>query len=92
MLVLQVESLAETLLWILKKIEYLFGNDVSFNYMVRTSPLQGYEGAPFYHWYIRIIPRLITLAGFELGSGCHILPVFPEKSASELREANPLIS
>eukprot|EP00250_Pteridium_aquilinum_P022988 c26009_g1_i1 orf=162-1211(+) len=82
---LQLQSLAKVLLSTLRKMEHLFG-DVPFNYMLHTSPVQDHDNGSFYHWSIRVIPHLITLGGFELGSGCHILPVYPEKAASELRE------
>ncbi|KAH7307500.1 hypothetical protein KP509_22G062600 [Ceratopteris richardii] len=81
----QMQSLACTLLSTLKKIECLF-DDVPFNYMLHSSPVQEYRDVPFYHWTIRIIPHLASLGGFELGSGCHIVPVYPEKSALQLRE------
>lgn len=81
----QLQRLAKVLLSTVRKMERLF-NDVPFNYMLHTSPVQDYCDVPFYHWSIRVIPHLLTLGGFELGSGCHILPVYPEKAASELRD------
>ncbi|MCO5579270.1 hypothetical protein L7F22_033124 [Adiantum nelumboides] len=82
---LQLQSLAKVLLTTVRKMERLF-NDVPFNYMLHSSPVQDYCNVPFYHWTIRVVPHLLTLGGFELGSGCHILPVYPEKSACQLRE------
>lgn len=37
-------------------------------------------------WYVRIIPRLIHRAGFELGSGLQVNIVDPQDAAEELRE------
>ena len=43
------------------------------------------EEDPYYHWHIRVIPRLTTIAGFEMGSGIYISTALPENTASELR-------
>lgn len=37
-------------------------------------------------WYIRIIPRLVHRAGFELGTGLSVNPVDPSDAATILRE------
>ncbi|KAK7380641.1 hypothetical protein VNO78_33156 [Psophocarpus tetragonolobus] len=62
-------------------------NNPPFNYMIHTSPLHGNESElPYSHWFIQIVPQLIGFAGFELGTGCYINPVFPEDAAKVLRE------
>lgn len=38
-----------------------------------------------WHWHLEIMPRLTQLAGFELGSGCHITTMSPEQAAALLR-------
>jgi len=43
------------------------------------------EDDPYYHWHIRIIPRLSTIAGFEMGSGIYISTMLPEDTASHMR-------
>jgi UDPglucose--hexose-1-phosphate uridylyltransferase len=45
------------------------------------------EQTATWHWHLEILPRLAELAGFELGTGCHITTVTAEKSARDLREA-----
>jgi UDPglucose--hexose-1-phosphate uridylyltransferase len=40
-----------------------------------------------WHWHLEILPRLAELAGFELGTGCHITTVSAEMSARRLRDA-----
>lgn len=37
-------------------------------------------------WYLRIIPRLVHRAGFELGTGLSVNIIDPTKAAEELRE------
>lgn len=60
----------------------------AYNYIVHTAPFDT-PGADHYHWHIEILPRITTLAGFELGTGCYINPVSPESAAAELRQASP---
>lgn len=50
--------------------------DVPYNYYI-------YHGKD---WYLRIIPRLIHRAGFELGTGLTVNIVDPVKAAEEYRE------
>lgn len=38
-----------------------------------------------YHWHVEVFPRVTTLAGFELGTGCIINSVSPERAAEQLR-------
>lgn len=40
-----------------------------------------------WHWHLEILPRLSELAGFEIGTGCHITTRSAEESARMLREA-----
>ena len=44
------------------------------------------EDDPYYHWHIRIIPRLSTIAGFEMGSGIYISTALPEDTAEYMRQ------
>ena len=39
-----------------------------------------------YHWYLELIPRVTTIAGFEWGSGFQINPTSPEDGARFFRE------
>lgn len=48
------------------------------NGLLRTKPDE-------FHWYVEVIPRLASLAGFELGSGLFINVVPPDESAIALR-------
>ena len=43
------------------------------------------EDDPYYHWHIRIIPRLSTIAGFEMGSGIYISTALPEETADFMK-------
>jgi UDPglucose--hexose-1-phosphate uridylyltransferase len=61
-------------------------DDPDFNLVVQSAPV-GQELAPVFVWHIRILPRLVTSAGFELGSGMSINTVAPESSSAALRAA-----
>ncbi|HTQ38560.1 MAG TPA: DUF4921 family protein [Pirellulales bacterium] len=57
----------------------------AYNYIVHTAPFDT-PGCDHYHWHIEILPRTTNLAGFELGTGCYINAVLPERAAAALRE------
>jgi len=57
----------------------------AFNYMVDTTITEDEEN-PYYHWYIRIVPRLNLIAGFEMGSGIYISTALPEDTASLMKQ------
>ncbi len=78
---LLAKLLRETLL----RLHHLLGNP-DYNYVVRSAPHHS-AGEPHFHWYIEILPRLTTRAGFEIGSGMNINIVAPEDAAAQLREA-----
>lgn len=40
-----------------------------------------------WHWHLEVLPRLSELAGFEIGTGCHITTRSAEDSARMLRDA-----
>lgn len=56
------------------------------NFWLHTAPadLRG----PF-HWHLEFAPRTSTLAGFELGTGIHVVTKAPEDAAAEYRAALP---
>lgn len=72
--------LKDTLLKIKKAL-----NNPPYNYIIHTSSLRKQDGY-YMHWHIEITPKLIELAGFELGSGFYINPTPPEEAAKYLKE------
>src|SRR5438477_1235965 len=61
-------------------------DDPPYNLMLHSAPFGGGD-SPSYHWHLEIVPKLVGVAGFELGSGFHINPVPPEDAARLLRDA-----
>jgi UDPglucose--hexose-1-phosphate uridylyltransferase len=84
------DSEIEELAWILKSLLGKIYNcleNPDYNYILRSSPV-GDEDSRYLHWYLMIIPKVTTPAGFEIGSGIYINTVPPEDSARYLRETN----
>lgn len=56
-----------------------------YNFIIRSAG-SGDEDTRHLHWYLVIIPKITTPAGFEIGSGIYINVVPPEDAARYLRE------
>jgi len=78
--------LAELLQLVLARL-YTGLSNPDFNLTI-DSVARGDEDEPYFRWQIRILPRLATAAGFELGSGMSINTVLPEDAARFLRGGN----
>jgi len=61
-------------------------DDPDYNLVVYSAPHNGHPEEVFL-WHIKILPKLTSPAGFELGSGMGINTVAPEDSAKILRES-----
>jgi UDPglucose--hexose-1-phosphate uridylyltransferase len=59
-------------------------NDPDYNYIIRSAPIQDRE-VKYHHWYVVIVPKLTTPAGFEIGTGIYINTTPPEQCAEFLR-------
>ena len=59
-------------------------NNPDFNYIIHTAPIKD-EHEDYFHWHLQILPRLVTPAGFELGTGMFINTALPEETAAYLR-------
>ena len=71
----------------LKQLSVAFG-DPDFNYVIHSSPrsIEG-ESRAYWHWYLRLIPRVADAGGFELGTGIYINTARPETTAESMRRA-----
>lgn len=61
-------------------------NNPDYNFAIFFSPTHEPE-LEYFHWYIKIVPRISQLAGFEMGSGIYVNTMIPEDAARFLREA-----
>lgn len=85
----EITEMAWVLRSLLAKIHNCL-NDPDYNYVLRSSPI-GDENTRHLHWYLIIIPKITTPAGFEIGSGIYINTASPENCARHLRETEPLV-
>ncbi len=81
----EIPLLGQMLRDVLQRLYRLLGNP-DYNYVIRSAPHHS-AGEPHFHWYVEILPRLTTRAGFEIGSGININVVVPEQAAEQLRKA-----
>jgi len=80
----QVSAFAAILRLLLRKLHFGLKNP-DYNFVISTAPHYS-QGEPHFHWHLKILPRLTTPAGFELGSGMYINVALPEENAEFLRE------
>jgi UDPglucose--hexose-1-phosphate uridylyltransferase len=80
----QKTALAEALADVLRRLQGKLSNP-DYNYVINSSP-QYAADEPHLHWYVEIRPRLVTPAGFELGTGIRINPSLPESDATFLNQ------
>ena len=80
-----LDGLASILRAVLGGLSRALG-DPDYNYVIQSAPARD-EDAEYFVWHLRIVPRLSTPAGFELGSGMLVNPSRPEDTAAALRRA-----
>ncbi len=80
----ELRPLAELLRLVLLKLHTAL-DDPNFNLTIDTVS-RGDEDKEYFLWHMRILPRLTTPAGFEMGSGMSINTVLPEDARDFLSE------
>lgn len=63
---------------------YVGLNDPDYNYIIRSAPIEDSD-VKYHHWYVVIVPKLTTPAGFEIGTGIYINTTLPEECAEFLK-------
>ena len=61
-------------------------NDPAYNFYIHTSPKE-IKFRDSYTWHIEILPKISTIAGFEMGTGIDVNAIDPEDAAELLRNA-----
>ncbi len=81
-----LHSLGEMLHSLFKRYREVLG-EFAFNMLFFTAPINDGENDSrrIYRFFIRIVPRLYNIAGFELSTGVYINAVLPEEAAKQLR-------
>jgi len=81
----ELDDLAEHLTCVVAALRACVG-EPHYNLVVSSPPLDVVHRSAS-HWFIEILPRITTPAGFELGSRIVVNVKAPERAASELRAA-----
>jgi len=82
----EVDDLAAILVRALAAVRRACG-DPDFNLVMYSAPTNGGHAEEVFHWHLKLIPKLSTPAGFEIGSAMGINTVAPEDAAVALRGA-----
>jgi len=80
----ELTDMAAVLPTVLARLYHCVGNP-DYNYIIRSAAI-GDDDTRHLHWYMVIIPKISTPAGFEMGSGIYINSLAPEDAALCLRE------
>lgn len=62
-------------------------NDPDYNVMFYSAPVED-DNNLFFLWHVQVVPRLTTVAGFEIGSSMFINTALPEETAAYLNECS----
>jgi UDPglucose--hexose-1-phosphate uridylyltransferase len=81
----EIPVLAAILKETIMRLKSIFAN-ISYNFIIHSSPINGDGVIEGYHWHIEFMPKLTRVAGFEWGSGFYLVPTPPELAAKYLRE------
>lgn len=85
----ELEDLAGLLPRTAARLEESFPG-LAYNVVYHTAPWkqgQSAGSAGTFHWHVEFLPRLTSLAGFELASGVYVNPTPPEEAAALLRRS-----
>lgn len=72
----QIKDLAKSLYRLIQIFDLRHGNEFPFNFYI----------APFKQWYLRIIPRIKTLGGFEVGTNVSVNTQDPKETLEFIKE------
>lgn len=81
----EIPLLAVILKDTISRVKNIFGN-LSYNFIIHSSPANADIPVDGYHWHIEFMPKLMRVAGFEWGSGFYTVPTAPELAAKYLKE------
>jgi UDPglucose--hexose-1-phosphate uridylyltransferase len=80
----EIPALASILRETIAKVKKVFVN-LSYNFILHSSPVNGDGGVEYYHWHIEFMPKLTRVAGFEWGTGFYLDSTSPELAAKYLK-------
>lgn len=72
----EIASLSDALMHVITMYDHRYGHDFPFNFYIR----------PGVDWYLRLIPRVKTLGGFEVGTGVFVNTQDPKETIAFIKE------
>lgn len=72
----EIMSLSDAITRVIKIYDHRYGHEFPFNFFIK----------PGIDWYLRLIPRVKTLGGFEVGSGVFVNTQDPKETIAFLHE------
>jgi UDPglucose--hexose-1-phosphate uridylyltransferase len=81
-----VDDLARILIRTLGALRTASG-DPDYNLVMYSARSNDGQTTAVFHWHLKLIPRIATQAGFEIGSAMSINTMAPEDAAGSLRRA-----
>ncbi|HJU58044.1 MAG TPA: galactose-1-phosphate uridylyltransferase [Actinomycetota bacterium] len=81
-----IDDLAHILTRTLRAVRTASG-DPDYNLVMYSAPSNEGHATRVFHWHLKLIPRIATQAGFEIGSAMSINTMAPEDAAGSLRDA-----
>ncbi|MFC1640612.1 galactose-1-phosphate uridylyltransferase [Patescibacteria group bacterium] len=82
----QKKSMADAMQCALGKMWNTLKNP-PMNYFIHTAPTDG-QNHDYFHWHVKMFPRITIRAGFEMGTGIIVNVVAPEEAAKFFRKAS----
>lgn len=79
----EINDLSDVLKVVTNKLNSVLGNDISYNIYYNFIK----EDNKYYHFYVKICPRMVNGAGFEISTGIMVNTILPEVAAKRIREA-----
>ena len=79
----EIESFADIMHTVLNKVKQVFSH-ISYN--ICFQDLTKSDDIKVKHWYVRILPRIGSPAGYEFGTGTYINHILPEYAAEHYKK------
>lgn len=80
----QVAAVADLTRWFVERLARLVPG-ADYNWWLHQAPFRPTAASAAWHWHLEMLPRLSHLAGFELGTGCHVSTLAATDAARRLR-------
>ena len=77
----EIDQLSKVVSRVLHRLSQLI-KPAAYNLVLHSVP-KGVPNSNTFCWHLEILPRITGLAGFEMGTGCYVNPVYPEQAVTQ---------